>query len=72
MAVDSIRHHLWDIYMRDGELHYSLGNLTDAGWFWDATEADEMFLLFLYRLKRSKVPIEQISEIYDFENIQKY
>jgi len=34
----------------DGRIKYRLGNLTDAGWYWDGKSEDKMFLLYLARL----------------------
>jgi len=34
----------------DGRIEYRLGNLTDAGWYWDGKSEDKMFLLYLARL----------------------
>lgn len=70
--MDYIRHHLWTLEIEDGKLKYSLGNLSDAGWFWNGTEDDNMFLLFLYRLKHSKINPKEREEIFGFDNIDEY
>src|SRR3990170_593844 len=68
--IDIVRHNYsWKID-EQGKSKFTLGNLTDAGWFWDGNEDDAVG--FFARINRSKVQNEFIKDVenIDFNEIK--
>jgi hypothetical protein len=51
----------WSMDMHDGKYSLSLGNMSDAGWFWDGDE--KSITGFMMRIGKSKVNDEFVSEM---------
>ena len=61
--IDVSRHN-WSLKLNpDGTMKLSLGNMSDAGWYWSGDESD--LALFLYRIMRSQVKDQFINDMKD-------
>ena len=57
----------WSMKIEDGKMKLSLGNLTDAGWYWSGDETE--LSGYLVRIQKSKITEEFISDMEDEEII---
>lgn len=68
--AEHLSHKYYELEYNGGNYKYSLGNLSDAGWFWNGTKGDNMMLLFLYRLVHSKVWTPELKkQLVDFKGL---
>ncbi len=62
--VEGIHNKYYDIALyADGSLKYSLGNFSDAGWFWDGSSGDNQSLLLLFRIGNSSTRKDFIKDL---------